>query len=190
MKKSKTSEMVERYEVRLAGLGGQGLLLAGLILGDAVAIHDGRNAVQTVHYAPLARGAPSRAEIVISDYPIYFPEVGTADVLLAMNQGSYDDFRNKLNPGGVIIVDTENVTEIDGNVNNSLFPISKIARLETGRAITGSITGLGILSVITGQVSPGALRCAVKSRAPRGTTELNLKALEAGLKVALEKAEQ
>jgi len=172
---------MNRFDIRLAGLGGQGLLLAGMILGEAVAIYDNRNAVQTVHYAPLARGAPSRAEVVLNDGPIHFPEVEDADLLLAMSQIAYDDFKSQLKPGGIIIVDSINVTGIDrGSVYE--FPISKIARLETGRTITGSIVGLGLISKISAVVSPEALINAVKSRAPRGTVKLNIRALKAGFK--------
>ncbi|MCD4784626.1 MAG: 2-oxoacid:acceptor oxidoreductase family protein [Candidatus Eremiobacteraeota bacterium] len=178
--------MMERFDVRLAGLGGQGLLLAGLILGHAVTIYDKRNAVQTVNYAPLARGAPSRAEVVISDGSIYFPEVLNSDVLLAMNQSAYDEFKSQVKPGGIIIADTENVKNFCQSEETYKFPISKIAKLETGRTITGSIVGLGIISIITGIVTPSALTNAVKTRAPRGTVQTNLRALSAGLS-AMEK---
>lgn len=171
---------MSRIDVRLAGLGGQGLLLAGLILGEAAAIYDKKYAVQTVHYAPLARGAPSRAEVIISDDPIYFPEVEEADVFLAMSQDSFDEFKNQVKPGGVIIVDTDNVTTID-RTDVLKYPISKIATVGSGRSITGSITALGLISKITNIITANALRNAVKSRAPKGTAAVNLAALEAGL---------
>ena len=172
---------MERIDVRLAGLGGQGLLLAGLMLGHAVAIYDKKNAVQTVNYAPLARGAPSRAEVVISEGSIYFPEVENSDILLAMSQVAYDEFKNLMKPGGIIIADIENVKNFSHAGVTYKYPISKIAKLETGRTITGSVVGLGIISTITGVVTPSALMNAVKERAPRGTVQLNLRALSAGL---------
>lgn len=174
---------MERYDIRLAGLGGQGLLLAGLILGEAAAVYDGKNAVQTVNYAPLARGAPSRAELVISDGPIYFPEVEDADLLLAMSQNAYDEFKDRMKPGGLIIVDTDNVSQFSDSVKTLKYPISSMAKRDTGRTITGSVVGLGIISKITGKVSANALINAIKSRAPKGTVQLNLRALEAGLGV-------
>jgi len=172
---------MERFDVRLAGLGGQGLLLAGLILGQA-AVYDGKNVAQTVNYAPLARGAPSRSEVVISNDLIYYPEVEDADFLLAMSQDAYDVFKDKLKPGGIIVVDTDNVKKTE-NFGVIKIPISKIAETTTGRAITGSIAGLGILSKITGRLSVGALEQAIKARAPRGTIDLNIKALMAGFEV-------
>ncbi|MCE1246752.1 MAG: 2-oxoacid:acceptor oxidoreductase family protein [Firmicutes bacterium] len=171
---------MDRFDVRLAGLGGQGLLLAGLIMGEASAVHDGKNAVQTINYAPLARGAPSRAELVISDSPIYFPEVEDADILLAMSQNAYDEFSSRVKPGGIIIIDTDNVTKFEEIPGLLKYPVSTIAKRETGRVLTGSIVGLGIISKVTGKVSADALRKAIRTRAPKGTVELNMKALEAG----------
>lgn len=171
---------MKRTDVRLAGVGGQGLLLAGLILGDAAAVHDGLNAVQTINYAPLARGAPSRAEVAISSEPIYFPEVEDADILLAMSQDAYDSFNNQVKPGAVIIVNTDEVKNIDRE-DVKKFPISSLAKMSTGRTITGSVVALGIIRRLTEIVSSKALISSVKSRAPRGTVELNLRALDAGL---------
>ena len=176
---------MSRIDVRLAGLGGQGLLLSGLILGEAAAIYDKKNSIQTVHYAPLARGAPSRAEVVISDEAIYFPEVEDSDVLLAMSQDAFDEFKNNVKPGSIVVVDSVNVTKVDLPSVIS-FPISDIVRVATGRTITGSIAGLGIISKISGVITPEALVKAVKARAPRGTVQLNLQALEAGFQAGEE----
>lgn len=174
----------DRFDVRLAGLGGQGLLLAGLILGEAVTIYDKKNAVQTVHYAPLARGAPSRAEVVISESQIFFPEVEEANLLLVISQDSFNEFRNHIKPAGIIIADSSNIDLMDEEQTDIYqIPISDIAKRETGRSITGSVLGLGIISIVTEIVTPEALVNAVKSRAPRGTVQLNLKALEAGFEV-------
>jgi 2-oxoglutarate ferredoxin oxidoreductase subunit gamma len=171
---------MSRFDIRLAGLGGQGLLMAGLIIGDAAAVYDGLNAVQTVNYAPLARGAPSRAEVAISDGPIYFPEVEEADVLLAMSQDAYDTFKGEVKPDGLIILNSSMVKgEEDSRIKE--FPISEMSQTATGRDLAGSIVGLGLISRLTKKVSADALRKAIKSRAPRGTVELNLRALEAGL---------
>jgi 2-oxoglutarate ferredoxin oxidoreductase subunit gamma len=177
-------DQMDRIDIRLAGLGGQGLLLAGLLLGEASAVTDKLNVAQTVNYAPLARGAPSRAEVVISKGQIYYPEVEEADIFLAMSQDSYDAFKDQMKPGGIIIVDTVNVSNIDSE-GVLRFPISKMAEEATGRSITGSVVGLGLISKITGKVSADGLRNAIKSKAPRGTVDVNLKALEAGLKAAV-----
>lgn len=171
---------MDRFDIRLAGLGGQGLLLAGLILGDAAAVHDGLNAVQTINYAPLARGAPSRAEIAISRGPIYFPEVEEANVLLAMSQDAYDSFKDEIKPDGVVIVNSTDVQGASGE-NILSIPIARLAHLSTGKAITGSIVGLGIICRLTGLISEEALGKSVRQRAPRGTVDLNIRALKEGL---------
>jgi 2-oxoglutarate ferredoxin oxidoreductase subunit gamma len=175
-------DSMDRYDIRMAGLGGQGLLLAGLILGEAAAVHDGKSTVQTISYAPLVRGAPSRSELVISDGPIYFPEVEEADILLALSQDAFNSFSSRVKPGGIIVVDTVNVTDTDSkSVIN--YPITKIAEESTGKAITGSMVGLGIISNLSGRITSQAIESAIKTHAPRGTVELNIKALYAGLQL-------
>jgi 2-oxoglutarate ferredoxin oxidoreductase subunit gamma len=173
---------MDRYDIRMAGLGGQGLLLAGLILGEAAAVHDQKNTVQTISYAPLVRGAPSRSELVISDGPIYFPEVEEADILLALSQDAFNSFSDRVKPDGIIVIDTVNVTDT-GNKDVIAYPITKIAEEATGKGITGSIVGLGIISKLSGRVTSQAIENAIKTHAPRGTVELNLKALYAGLEL-------
>ena len=100
--------MTERLEIRLAGMGGQGMILAGIILADA-AFRDGKNAVQTQSYGPEARGGASRSEIVISNQEIDYPEVIQADILLCMSQEACDKYYGNLEKNGLLIVDASHV---------------------------------------------------------------------------------
>lgn len=171
-----------RFEIRLAGAGGQGLILAGIILAEA-AIYDGKNATQTQSYGPEARGGDSRAEVIVADGDIDYPKVTLADLLLCMSQESCDKYFYDIKKDGILIVDTGHVGRV---------PTSRAYRLDfrslameaTGRAITANVVALGLIVGLTGVVSRQAIEAAVAARAPRGTKELNLKALAAGLEEA------
>src|SRR5512139_2762594 len=97
---------MERYEIRLSGSGGQGLILAGVILAEAAGIHDGKYVCQTQSYGPEARGGASKAEVIISDEEIDYPKAMKPDLLLAMNQRSCDTYLFDLKPNGVLVVDS------------------------------------------------------------------------------------
>src|SRR5512142_1072470 len=98
--------MAERYEIRLSGTGGQGLIIAGIILAEAAGIYDGKYVCQTQSYGPEARGGASKAEVVISDEEIDYPMAIKPDVLLAMSQKACDSYLFDLKPGGTLIVDS------------------------------------------------------------------------------------
>lgn len=167
-------------QVMLTGSGGQGMILAGIILAKA-GIRDGLNVTQTQSYGPEARGGASRAEVIISDAAIDFPKVTKADVVLAMTQEACDKFHAKLRPGGTLVIDpayVAQVPEVDGIVHR--VEITRLAREAVGKAITANIVALGALNRACGLVSQEALTAAVLDSVPRGTEALNRKALEIG----------
>lgn len=168
-----------RTEVRLAGEGGQGMILAGIILAEAAAIYDGKMVVQTQSYGPEARGGASKSEVVIADGEIDHPEVLSADVVVTLSQEAFDKYAASLKPGGLLIVDSEKVAHVP--VAEAVkIPISRLAFEATGKTITANTVALGVLVGLTGVVSRQAIEKAVAARAPRGTEEMNHKALEAG----------
>ncbi|MBM4295089.1 MAG: 2-oxoacid:ferredoxin oxidoreductase subunit gamma [Deltaproteobacteria bacterium] len=175
--------MVHRYEIRLAGSGGQGLILAGIILAEAAGIYDGKHVCQTQSYGPAARGGASKAEVVISDQEIDYPKAIRPDVLLAMNQKSLDTYIHDLKPGGRLIVDSTFIQEIPlpGAV---AIPFTRIARQELGQEVVANIVALGALAALTKAVSRKSLEAAVLGRVPPHTRELNQKALQAGADAA------
>ncbi|MGB9673174.1 MAG: 2-oxoacid:acceptor oxidoreductase family protein [Anaerolineales bacterium] len=168
-----------RIEIRLAGEGGQGMILAGVILAEAAAIYDGKNVVQTQTYGPEARGGSSKAEVIISDEEIDYPEVINADILVAMSQEACDKYASNLKKDGLLIVDSEKVRRIP-LTNAVKLPITRIAAEATGKSITANVVSLGILVGLTGIVSRESINKAIIARAPKGTEELNQKALERG----------
>jgi 2-oxoglutarate ferredoxin oxidoreductase subunit gamma len=176
-------ELEDRYEVRLAGEGGQGMILAGVILAEAAAVHDGLNAVQTQSYGPEARGGASRSEVIISRGEIDYPKVTAADLLLCMSQEACDKFYPEVKEEGCIVVDSDNVSRLPSH-RAIAVPISQIAEQVTGRRITASMVALGLLGGLTGVVTKEALEMALRDRVPAGTEEVNLKALAAGFEEA------
>jgi 2-oxoglutarate ferredoxin oxidoreductase subunit gamma len=175
----------DRFEIRLAGAGGQGMILAGLILAEAAAIYDGKNAIQTQSYGPEARGGASGSEVVISAGTIHYPKVMAPDVLLALSQEACDKFFYSLKSEGLLIVDSDSVERVPSSRAIAL-PITEMAQQATGRAITANILALGLIGGLTGIVSREALEKAVSAHVPKGTIELNLQAVAAGW----EKAEE
>jgi 2-oxoglutarate ferredoxin oxidoreductase subunit gamma len=174
-----SAPMAARTEIRLAGEGGQGMILAGIILAEAASIYDNKMAVQTQSYGPEARGGASKSEVVIAAGEIDHPEVLSADVVVTLSQEAYDKYAGSIKPGGLLIVDNEKVNRI-AQPNAVLIPISRLAFETTGKSITANTVALGVLVGLTGVVSREAIEKAVTARAPRGTEEMNRKALEAG----------
>lgn len=178
---------MDRYEIRLSGSGGQGLILAGKILAEAVVIYDHRNAVQTQSYGPEARGGASKAEVVISDGEIDYPKAISLDLLLSLTQESCEKYSCDLKEGGTLIIDSTAVTDVPkGNYRLYAAPISGIAVEKVGKAVVTNIVALGILTKISGIVSEDAVRKAVLAKVPKGTEELNMKAFDEGLKTGKE----
>jgi len=173
------NKLVDRYEVRLAGEGGQGMILAGVILAEAAVVHDGLNAVQTQSYGPEARGGASRSEVIIARGEIDFPKVMIPDLLLCMSQEACDKFYSQVKDDGWIIVDSTNVSRIPSHRAISV-PLSEIAEEVTGRRITASMVALGLVSGLSGLVTRESLTKAMIERVPAGTEEINSDALAAG----------
>jgi len=171
-------------QIRLSGTGGQGLILAGIIIADA-AIRDGKTSIQSQSYGPEARGGASQAEVIISDDEIDYPHVTHPDVLLVMSQEACDKFVPGLKRGGMIIADSTyvyNLPEIDGKIYR--LPISSTAREKLGREMVANVVALSAMVRLTGVVSREALKEALLSRIPKGTEDLNVKALELGWQLA------
>jgi 2-oxoglutarate ferredoxin oxidoreductase subunit gamma len=173
-------ELEDRYEIRLAGEGGQGMILAGVILAEAAAVHDGLNAVQTQSYGPEARGGSSRSEVIIARGEIDYPKVMAADFLLCMSQEAADRFHAQVRDEGCLVVDSTNVSRLPSH-RAIAIPITEIAEEVTGRRIVASMVALGVLVGLTKIVSREALEKALVERVPRGTEKLNLEALAAGI---------
>ncbi|OGQ00682.1 MAG: hypothetical protein A2Z51_09450 [Deltaproteobacteria bacterium RBG_19FT_COMBO_52_11] len=173
-----------KIEVRLSGSGGQGVILAGIILAEAAGIYDGNHVVQTQSYGVEARGGASRSEVIISNEEIVFPEVTVPDILVGLNQISIHRYAGNLRKQGILIADSTNVEEIpetEGRVVR--VPITALA-VRCGGKILSNIVALGVLVRLTKVCSENAIHQAVLHRVPKGTERMNLGALDLGLHAA------
>jgi 2-oxoglutarate ferredoxin oxidoreductase subunit gamma len=184
--------MANRFEVRLSGTGGQGLLLAGIILAEAAGVYEGKYVVQTVSYGPAARGGTSRADVVISTEEIDFPKAIGLDVLLAMSQMACDESVPDLKPTGILVADSGLVSQVT-TPRVVKIPFTKIAREKCGREQMANIVALGALSKLipllpggAGLVSRESLEAAVLARVPKDFIEQNRSAFAEGIKAAEE----
>jgi len=170
-----------RTEFRLSGSGGQGLLLAGIVLSEA-AILEEKNVVQTQSYGPEARGGSSKAEVVISDTDIDYPKCTDPDYLLALTADSYKNY-GPMQGQGVIIVDSSITLNPDIKAKTVSVPILETTK-KIGKMIVTNIVALGVVGGLSGIVKQETLERAVLDRVPKGTEELNLAALKAGFEIA------
>lgn len=166
-----------RTEIRLAGFGGQGVVLAGQLLGEA-AIRDGRQAVQTQSYGPESRGGAARSEVLISDEKIDYPKVMEADILVALSQEAFDKFRHSLRKGGTIIIDRDLVNAKGDKVHSA--PFTRMAD-DLGKKVVANSVMLGYLVASTAVVSPESMKMTIREKVPKHTIELNLEAFNRGL---------
>jgi 2-oxoglutarate ferredoxin oxidoreductase subunit gamma len=170
-----------RKEIRLSGSGGQGLILAGIILAEG-AILSNLNSVQTQSYGPEARGGASKAEVIISDGDINFPKVRKADILLCLTQKSFEEYAHTVKTNGIIIVDS--TVEVN-NLNNSdveilNVPIIESSKNKLGKVMVANIVALGVISEMLENVDKQMLTNAILARVPKGTEELNENAFKLG----------
>jgi 2-oxoglutarate ferredoxin oxidoreductase subunit gamma len=174
---------VDRFEIRLSGSGGQGIILASIILAEAAGIFEGYHVSQTQNYGPEARGGRCKAEVVISSKQIDYPKAVQLDMLLAMNQASCDAYYYDFKPNGLLLVDSGLVEQVPTSRVVPL-PFTKIARKVAGKDLVANIVALGVLAHLCPVLSINSLEAALDARVPKGTKKLNNKALQAGIKAA------
>jgi len=179
--------MAERVEIRLSGAGGDGLLTAGKILGAAAVIYDEKHATQSQSYGPEARGGACRSEVIISDSDIEYPKATRIDILLALTQEALERYHADVAEGGIVIVDSDHVTRVPpGNFQVVRLPLKAKAREELGAPQAASIVALGAIVGLRSVVTRQGLENAVLLHVPKGTEELNKRALELGYRLAKE----
>ena len=175
--------MPKRIEVRISGLGGQGVVLAGEILGRA-AVYDGKHVVQTQSYGAEARGSAAKSEVIISDSKIGFPKVRKCDVLVAMSQSAVEKHLKDLKEKGTLIVDEDMVERIP-KTKAKVFriPATKTAEKVLKSRLYANVVMLGALTKITGIVKEEAVEKAVTDSVPETAIEANIRGFREGLKL-------
>jgi len=171
-----------RHEIRFSGFGGQGIILAAVILGRAAALYDGKYAVQTQVYGPEARGGASMSSVVIDDEPILYPEVSVPDTYVIMSREGFERYGAKAPKEAVMLIDSDMVEGRPKCIFHEI-PATSEARNTLGKVIVANIVMLGALVAATGIVSEGAIEKAVLDSVPKGTEKLNLSALRRGMEL-------
>ena len=168
--------------ILLTGFGGQGIVLAGHILGKAAAIHDGREATLIQAYGPEARGGATLVQVTISAEPVLYPYIDSADAIVCMSQEGFSKYGPLLRPGGALLIEEELVRLPEGPTATGIYgiPATQLAA-EAGRKMVANIVMLGFLVAMTGVVGREAMEAAIRSTVPKGTDELNLGAFARGL---------
>lgn len=170
-------------ELRIAGFGGQGVILATHILGRAAAVHENRFATMTQSYGPEARGGAASAALIVSDEPILFPYVTHPDILVVMSQEAYTRFTPEVKPGGFLLLEEE-LVRLDQKAQGLKIygiPATRFAE-EIGKKMVLNVIMTGFLCAITGVVSADAARKSVAESVPARFRDLNLAAFDKGFR--------
>jgi len=173
----------ERYEVLLSGSGGQGIIMAAIVLAEAAGVYDEKYVCQSQSYGPEARGGTSKAEVIISNQIIDYPKAIKPDLLLTMNQEASNTYFPDLKTEGLLVVDSTLVHQIPTN-RVAAIPFTRIARKEIGKEMVANMVALGAVGVFSQIISLKNLEQALMARVPKGTEEINRKALHAGIDAA------
>ena len=171
---------MSRKEIRIAGFGGQGIVLSGIIIGKAAAIFDNNFAALSQSYGPESRGGSCHAEIVISDEPIDYPYVIDPEVVVLLSQEAYNKFEKNLSEKALVIVDPDFVkVDRSKKFKHVTIQAQRMAQ-ELGRKVVANIIVVGFLAAKSDIISREALKKAVLDSVPAGTVDFNTKAFELG----------
>jgi 2-oxoglutarate ferredoxin oxidoreductase subunit gamma len=168
-----------RQEIIFTGFGGQGIVLAGRILGSAAALGDHRESTLVQSYGPEARGGACSAQVIISDGTIHYPHVRHPDILVCMSQAGYDKFVGQLKEDGTLLTDQDLVRPRSFERDFFSIPSTRFAE-ELGRKMMANIIMFGFFTSVTGAVSSEGARSTVRASVPKGTEEMNVKAFHKG----------
>ena len=172
---------MERTEFTIAGVGGQGSILAGVILGSAAVQYDGLYAVQTQAYSSELRGGYAATWVVVSDEPVVFPRVVRPDILVAQAQDAVDRFLHTVKPKGLLIMDSDMIQKAPAGIPHVFkVPATSIAHKRIKNPVVANMIMLGALSGVSRVVSRKALEKAIAEAVPRGKTKMNLDAFGLG----------
>jgi 2-oxoglutarate ferredoxin oxidoreductase subunit gamma len=169
-------------ELRIAGFGGQGVILSAVVLGKAASIYENGFATMTQNFGPEARGGACSAQLVISDSPVLYPYVTRPDIMVIMSQEAYNRFASELKPGGVLIIEEDlvRVSDLKGDLKVYSVPATRFAE-ELGKRMVLNSVLVGFFTAVTKLLSADSVRKAVADSVPSASRELNLKAFDRGL---------
>ena len=173
-------------EIRLAGFGGQGVILSAIVLGKAASIYQGGFATMTQNFGPEARGGACSAQLILSDSPVLYPYVTQPDIMVILSQEAYVRFGSEVKNGGILIVEQDlvRVSDLSKSVQVYSIPATRIAE-ELGKRMVLNSVMVGFFTSVTHLLQPDAVRKSVADSVPPNFRELNLKAFERGLEYGI-----
>ena len=174
----------DRYEIRIAGFGGQGVVTIGRILGEAFSLYEGKNSVNTQSYGPESRGGACKSDVVVSGGEIHYPNVRKADVLVALSQVALDTYLPDLKKGGILLLDPGSVKDVPDRDKYRVHevPFMEIA-YEIGEVRYQNSVALGALyGLIPHLIKESSLLKAISDNVPRNTVEINKEAFKRGMR--------
>jgi 2-oxoglutarate ferredoxin oxidoreductase subunit gamma len=173
-------------EIRLAGFGGQGVILSAIVLGKAASIYQGGFATMTQNFGPEARGGACSAQLVLSDSPVLYPYVTQPDIMVILSQEAYVRFGSEVKDGSILIIEEDlvRVSDVSKSVQVFSIPATRIAE-ELGKRMVLNSVMVGFFTAVTNLLDPAAVRKAVADSVPPNFRDLNLKAFEKGLEYGI-----
>lgn len=175
---------MSRTEILIGGLGGQGVVLSGILLGTAATLFEGKKAVQTQSYSSELRGGSTRAEVIISEEPVTDPQVRKPDILIALAEDALSKYIHRIKPKGLLVIDSDLVKGAKpGDYEILAIPATSIADKEMGNIVVANLIILGALLKKTGLLSVEAMEKAIEVSVPKKAITLNLSAFRRGLQL-------
>jgi 2-oxoglutarate ferredoxin oxidoreductase subunit gamma len=177
---------MNRTEILIGGVGGQGVVLLGILLGTAATLFEGKKAVQTQSYSSELRGGSTRVEVIISEEPITDPQVRKPDILIVLAEDALSKYISRIKPKGLLVIDSDLVKEAkQGDYEILSIPSTSIADKEMGNIVVANLIILGALLKKTGLISIEAMEKAIEVSVPKKAVTLNLNAFQKGLQLSL-----
>ena len=175
---------MSRTEILIGGVGGQGVVLSGILLGTAATLFDGKKAVQTQSYSSELRGGSTRAEVIISEEPVTDPQVRKPDILIALAKDALSKYIDRIKPQGLLVIDSDLVKGAKpGDYEILSIPATSIADKEMGNIVVANLIILGAIIKKTGLLSVEAMEKAIEMSVPKKSIALNLNAFRKGLQM-------
>jgi len=173
-----------QIEIIVTGFGGQGIILAGRIIGMSASLGDKKESTLVQAYGPESRGGACNAQVIISDVPIHYPYVNKPQILLAMSQAGYDKFSADLKDDSFLLVDQDLVHPENAPCSHFAIPATRMAE-NLGNKMMANIIMLGFFTAITQAVSSEAAQATIAESVPKGTEDRNIEAFNKGFDYGL-----
>jgi len=173
--------MMERSRLVFSGSGGQGIITAAIILAEAAVIYENKNAIQSQSYGAAARGGSTRSDVIIDDTEIFFPKVTQPNILISLTQESYNKFASIIRPGGLLLVDSKDVTvETKVDAIHVDLPMYDTVMKKIGKPIVFNICVLGALIGVSKLIKPESILKVLETTISEDFMDMNKKALDIG----------